>query len=132
MSSHASSRSLPPWKISLRSLNDEAWSAKRNAQKEPGMPDGLTMADSFIRLLQERAEKEPAAAVYRWLSDGEREARSLSCADLELRARTIGAALREEAGSRPRALLLYPPGLDFIEALFGCFYAGVVAIPAYA
>ena len=29
------------------------------------------------------------------------------------------------------ALLLYPPGLEFITALFGCFYANVVAIPAF-
>ena len=30
-----------------------------------------------------------------------------------------------------RALLLYPAGLDFIVAFFGCLYAGVVAVPAY-
>ena len=30
-----------------------------------------------------------------------------------------------------RALLLYPAGLDFIAAFFGCLYAGVVAVPAY-
>ena len=29
------------------------------------------------------------------------------------------------------ALLLYPPGLEFITAFFGCLYAGVVAVPAY-
>jgi len=28
-------------------------------------------------------------------------------------------------------LLLYPPGLEFIEALFGCFAAGMIAVPAY-
>jgi acyl-CoA synthetase (AMP-forming)/AMP-acid ligase II len=33
--------------------------------------------------------------------------------------------------SGERALLLYPPGLDFIPAFFGCLYAGVVAVPAY-
>jgi acyl-CoA synthetase (AMP-forming)/AMP-acid ligase II len=27
--------------------------------------------------------------------------------------------------------LLYPAGLDFITALFGCLYAGIVAVPAY-
>ena len=30
-----------------------------------------------------------------------------------------------------RALLLYPPGLDFVVGFFGCLYAGVVAVPAY-
>ena len=28
-------------------------------------------------------------------------------------------------------LLLYPPGIEFVIAFFGCLYAGVVAIPAY-
>jgi len=27
-----------------------------------------------------------------------------------------------------RALLLYPPGLEFIAAFFGCLYAGVIAV----
>jgi acyl-CoA synthetase (AMP-forming)/AMP-acid ligase II/acyl carrier protein len=30
-----------------------------------------------------------------------------------------------------RALLLHPPGLEFVAAFFGCLYAGVVAVPAY-
>ena len=33
--------------------------------------------------------------------------------------------------SGQRALLLYPPGLEFVEAFCGCLYAGVVAVPAY-
>ncbi|MBC8121208.1 MAG: SDR family NAD(P)-dependent oxidoreductase, partial [Gemmatimonadaceae bacterium] len=38
----------------------------------------------------------------------------------------------QKLGARAeRALLLYPPGLDFIAAFFGCLYAGVVAVPAY-
>ena len=28
-------------------------------------------------------------------------------------------------------LLLFPPGLGFIEAFFGCLYAGAIAVPAY-
>ncbi len=30
-----------------------------------------------------------------------------------------------------RALLLYPPGLEYVAAFFGCLYAGVVAVPVY-
>lgn len=27
--------------------------------------------------------------------------------------------------------MLYPPGLDYIEAFFGCLYGGLIAVPAY-
>ena len=27
--------------------------------------------------------------------------------------------------------MLYPPGLDYIAAFFGCLYAGAIAVPAY-
>ena len=35
-----------------------------------------------------------------------------------------------ERGQRgDRAVLLFPPGLDFIVAFFGCLLAGVIAVP---
>jgi acyl-CoA synthetase (AMP-forming)/AMP-acid ligase II/acyl carrier protein len=49
---------------------------------------------------------------------------------LERRARVIAARLQLELKPGDRALLVYPPGLDFIAAFFGCMYAGVVAVPA--
>src|SRR5262249_10481324 len=39
--------------------------------------------------------------------------------------------LQSQSSPGERVLLLYPPGLEYIGALFGCFYAGVVAVPAY-
>ena len=30
-----------------------------------------------------------------------------------------------------RAVLLYPPGVDYVVAFFACLYAGTVAVPAY-
>jgi acyl-CoA synthetase (AMP-forming)/AMP-acid ligase II len=55
----------------------------------------------------------------------------LSYAGLDLRARAIGAALQHQGAAGQRALLLYPPGLEFVAAFFGCLYGGVVAVPAY-
>ena len=48
-------------------------------------------------------------------------------------ARRIGAYLQREMGLRPgdRAVLLYPPGQEFILAFMGCIFAGVVAVPVY-
>jgi 8-amino-7-oxononanoate synthase len=50
---------------------------------------------------------------------------------LDRQARAIGAWLQSLGLSGERALLLYPPGLEFISAFFGCLYAGVVAVPVY-
>ena len=55
----------------------------------------------------------------------------LSYAGLDERARAIAALLQEHGAAGERVLLLYPPGLDYIAAFFGCLYAGVVAVPAY-
>jgi acyl-CoA synthetase (AMP-forming)/AMP-acid ligase II len=59
------------------------------------------------------------------------EATHLSFAGLDQRARAIGAVLQQLGAAGQRALLLYPPGLDFVAAFFGCLYGGVVAVPAY-
>ncbi len=48
---------------------------------------------------------------------------------MDERARAIGGYLQGQAPAGSRALLLYPPGLDFIAAFFGCLYAGIVAVP---
>ncbi len=55
----------------------------------------------------------------------------LTYGELDARARSIGALLQEHGARGERALLLYPPGLEYIAAFFGCLYAGAVAVPAY-
>jgi 8-amino-7-oxononanoate synthase len=51
--------------------------------------------------------------------------------DLDRSARRIAAWLQERNMFGQRILLLYPPGLDFITAFFGCLYAGAIAVPLY-
>ncbi|MBC7978497.1 MAG: AMP-binding protein, partial [Myxococcales bacterium] len=43
----------------------------------------------------------------------------------------IAGALQARGLAGARVLLLYPPGLEYIEAFFGCLYAGAIAVPAY-
>src|SRR5207245_11772104 len=52
-------------------------------------------------------------------------------ADLDRRTRSVAARLQAEAAPGERALLCYPPGLDYVAAFLGCLYAGVLAVPAY-
>ena len=82
-------------------------------------------------LLLHRAVHEPHRTAYVFLSDVNSEQSSLTYGELDQRARTIAAAISTRANVGDRALLLYPPGLEYLTAFFGCAYAGVVAVPAY-
>src|ERR1051325_6061275 len=84
---------------------------------------------TLIELLDHRALQHPDQLAYTFLVDGETSELHLTYRELQRRARAIAAALAGMKGER--ALLLYPPGLDFVEGFFGCLYAGVVAVPAY-
>ncbi len=86
-----------------------------------------TLAD----LLQSRAETHATQQVYTFLSNDESEMMSITYAELDQQARAIATHLQAIRATEQRALLLYPPGLDFITAFLGCLYAGVVAVPTY-
>jgi acyl-CoA synthetase (AMP-forming)/AMP-acid ligase II len=86
---------------------------------------------TILDVLDQWGAARPEKTAFIYLRDGERPSAWLTYHGLYTRARAIAARLRREAEEGERALLLFPPGLDFIPALFGCFYAGVVAIPAY-
>ncbi|MEA2563442.1 MAG: hypothetical protein QOH06_4946 [Acidobacteriota bacterium] len=82
-------------------------------------------------LLKARAAESPDREAYVFLADGELEAERLTWGELDVRARAVAWALSQSVPPGERVLLLYPPGLDFVAAFFGCLYAGVVAVPAY-
>ncbi|NES18231.1 MAG: AMP-binding protein [Symploca sp. SIO3E6] len=86
---------------------------------------------NFVELLQQRATEQPTKTAYSFLQNGETLTKQLTYQELDERARTIALKLRSLCASGTRALLLYPQSLDFIEAFFGCLYAGVIAVPAY-
>jgi acyl-CoA synthetase (AMP-forming)/AMP-acid ligase II len=87
---------------------------------------------TLVDVLRERARDRATDRAFTFLTDGEKEGVELTYGELDAKARSIAAALRSH-GLIPgeRALLLYPPGLEFISAFFGCLYAGVIAVPAY-
>jgi len=89
------------------------------------------MEATLIEVLRRRAAVHPDRVAYRFLEDGEEEGSSLTYAELDRRARAVAAFLQREGGAGERALLLYPPGLDFVVSFLGCLYAGTVAVPAY-
>jgi acyl-CoA synthetase (AMP-forming)/AMP-acid ligase II len=88
-------------------------------------------ASTLVELLEWRVAQHPDQLAYTFLHDGTVGAIPQTYRELDQRARAIGAALQHMEAAGSHALLLYPPGLDYIAAFIGCLYAGVVAIPAY-
>lgn len=86
---------------------------------------------SLVEILHTRAAGMPERDAYTFLVDGETDAVKLTYRELDQRARAVAAQLEMVCERGARALLLFPPGLDYIAAFCGCLYAGVVAVPAY-
>jgi acyl-CoA synthetase (AMP-forming)/AMP-acid ligase II len=82
-------------------------------------------------LLRQRAGETPERIAYTFLPEGEDTEQEITYEQLDRRARAIAAYLQSCAQPGARVLLLFPPGLDYIVALFGCFYSGMIAVPAY-
>lgn len=90
-----------------------------------------------------RRDASSMTEILRWRADhqGDRDAFGewgdfdvadwMTYGHLDRKARAIGAALQEAHAAGERALLLYPPGFEYIAAFFGCLYGNVIAVPAY-
>ena len=89
-------------------------------------------SSTLVEVLRGRACHQPERPAYTFLTDEEQQKEvHLTYRELDRRARAIAALLQSLGATGARALLLHPPGLDYIVALFGCLYAKVIAVPAY-
>lgn len=86
---------------------------------------------NLVALLQKRVQENPESSAYIFLSGEDLQQSTITYSQLDAQARVIAGLLQSVAERGERALLLYPPGLDFIAAFFGCLYAGIIAVPAY-
>jgi len=85
---------------------------------------------TLVDVLRERASDRDGIEGYTFLGESGDET-FLGYRDLDEKARAVAALLQDSMAPGERVLLLYPPGLDFVAAFFGCLYAGAVAVPAY-
>jgi amino acid adenylation domain-containing protein len=95
------------------------------------LPYPAGQCSTLIELLHSRALNQPDRDAYIYLVDGETKESRLTYRALHEQASAIGAHLQSLEMKGERAVLLYPPGLEFIGAFFGCLYAGIVPVPAY-
>lgn len=101
------------------------------SQGAPGAP-----IEHIVDLLRARARLEPDREALCAVSSDEGDARALTCAGLDTRARAVAATLQrlakgKEGAYGERGLLLMPTGLDYVAGFFGCLYAGAIAVPAF-
>ncbi|HEY4088947.1 MAG TPA: aminotransferase class III-fold pyridoxal phosphate-dependent enzyme, partial [Bryobacteraceae bacterium] len=91
-----------------------------------------TSLSSVIDVLRKRVREQGAERAYTFLVDGEKEELHLTWQALDRKARLIAGLLQKRGVvNGDRVLLLYPAGLEYVAAFFGCLYAGAVAVPAY-
>ncbi|WP_025353457.1 type I polyketide synthase [Nocardia nova] len=90
------------------------------------------MYRSIVDVLATWSSLRPDRVAYRYLETGDVDGATstLTYAQLERRAHSVAERLREGGFTGERALLLYPPGLEFVPGFFGCAVGSVVAVPA--
>ncbi|WP_415842828.1 beta-ketoacyl synthase N-terminal-like domain-containing protein, partial [Nocardia ninae] len=91
----------------------------------------MATENTYLDVLLQRFEELADNVAYRFLQTGDVDGPVdvLTYRELGLRTRAIAGWLQEHGLEGERALLVYPPGLDFIEGFLGCVSAGVVAVP---
>lgn len=87
--------------------------------------------ETLVDYLQMWETRRPEQTLFRFVDDERRELEHYTYQGFAERTRELAAYLSREAGLEPgdRALLVYPPGLEMVAALFACARIGVIAVP---
>jgi len=89
----------------------------------------MQMFSSLVTLLAWRAKSQPDERAYVFLGDRGAEEAAITFRELHESAKALAARLTKIARPGDRAILVFPPGLEFLVAFFGCQIAGVIAVP---
>ena len=90
----------------------------------------FTAPATLLDLMRHRAERYRDKIAFDYSTGGEEESR-LTYQELDIKARAIASTLQRQGAAGERVLVLCPSGLDFVAGLFGCIYAGAVAVPVH-
>jgi natural product biosynthesis luciferase-like monooxygenase protein len=85
---------------------------------------------NLSEILHYRALHQGDKTAFTFLPD-ERPPVSVNYHELNEQARLIARGLRTFVQPGERAVLLYPSGLEYVAAFWGCLCAGIVAVPVY-
>lgn len=85
---------------------------------------------SMLDILARRAGGEEGRRAFSFLRRPDGDCLSISYRQLHERSLQVGRMLAARGLRGERIVLLYDSGFEFLEALFGCWAAGCVAVPA--
>ena len=89
----------------------------------------LPSATTIPGVLEHWRDAAPDARAFVFLDNDGEQIAQFTFASLQQKSRSIAALLQRHVASGARAILMYPPGPDFIAAFLGCLSAGVIAVP---
>src|SRR5205814_2357045 len=84
---------------------------------------------SLVDVLEHRAATQGNERALVFLTDRGAEDSALTFRELHDAANAVARRLTAAAKPGDRALLVFPPGLEFVVAFFGCLIARVIAVP---
>lgn len=89
------------------------------------------MRRTIVDCMLANAKAQPNKIAFRYVQDLGIPPQELSNKDLWQKSAAIANFLLGVADSGSRIMLLFPPGIDYIKAFYGCLLAGMVAVPLY-
>jgi len=92
------------------------------------------MFNTIVHALVSHAENHSKKDAYSFVTysrDNEALNRRFSFSEIGRRSAGLAMQFGGMGLCGRKALLMYPPGMEFILALYGCFRAGVIAVPIY-
>ncbi|WP_369034977.1 fatty acyl-AMP ligase [Streptomyces adonidis] len=96
------------------------------------MTFGISQRNSLLATLRHLYETQPEKLLFTFVDDLGEDKETLRAGELAEAVDDIATSLRL-SGLTPgdRAVLVYPPSLDFVKAFMGCLAAGVLPVPVY-
>ena len=86
---------------------------------------------NLVEMAQYRAEISGSTQYAEFIKDNGDVEDKITFAELCDDAKKIASALVNKGLAGRNLLLLFPSGIDYIRAFFGCLYAGAIPVPAY-
>ncbi len=90
-----------------------------------------TRLATFVDIVRWQAERIGSWEAFRFLVPAVQSESSIDYTTLDLRIRSVAARLMAAGRPGQRVLVVQQPGMEYIVSLFGCLYAGMVAVPVY-